>query len=447
MSSPAIGSFQIGVSGVGGLTGGGFFSAVDIANRALQHCGATRIDPAQGFLEDSKNASETQACYDGLRRAELRRNVWRFATRRTAIRPITATTMFIQPSLWSSTVTYVPGSLVTDTAGVLWSSIQNDNLNNQPGFTPAWEKYFGAVTADVYDSTQSYFAGELVYEFPGDGTYTVFKSVVNGNATDPSVPTAWDATVTYNKDQVIQRSSTLYQSLINLNLNKDPASVPALWVSITTYSTGQQVTGSDGMIYQSLVNSNLGIDPTLDNGTHWHNTGVLAAWTTNFSGQSGNDQWVEIDVGLVAPNIQYPVGTGPMEQSDTRNVYPLPANFLREAPQDPKAGSASIFGAPTRLLYTDWEYEGGFLVTRMSQPIVYRFVADIVDVTQMDDLFCEGLAARIGFEVCETLTQSTVKQNTIASAYNRFMTEARTVNGIETGPTEAPEDDWVATRL
>ena len=58
-----------------------FQNPVDIANRALQHCGAQRIDPTLGFTENSVNASECAFAYDKLRSAELQRNYWKFATK------------------------------------------------------------------------------------------------------------------------------------------------------------------------------------------------------------------------------------------------------------------------------------------------------------------------------------------------------------------------------
>src|SRR4051812_5428279 len=105
-----------------------FLSPVDIANRALQHCGASRIDVGQGFAEDSKNASETAFCYDKLRRAELRRNLWRFATKRAIIRAIDADTMILAPAMWVESTTYFVGSVVSDEDNNLWISMAPNNL-------------------------------------------------------------------------------------------------------------------------------------------------------------------------------------------------------------------------------------------------------------------------------------------------------------------------------
>lgn len=517
-----------------------FRTPVDIGNRACQHCGVTRI---ADFTEDSLQASEISFVYDKARRAELRRNVWRFAIKKAALRPIAPTTMFLNPILWASTTTYGFGAIVQDTAGFLWGSLAQDNINNAPGNSPAWEAYCGPLSVQPYDTTGTtgYYAGELVYESPGDGTYTVYLSVQSNNSQDPRAPTQWLSTTQYSRNQVVlyyapwavgttyaagaavsylgnnyvslaasnvgnvpptatskwvivsstlaapyydstvayaigqfvtysghryvcilastgnlpsnatywalQTSGTTYVSLIDFNLNQDPSLAPALWAVGTTYAAGNTVGASDGMIYSSVGSGNVGNDPTTDGGVHWTNTGVLDPWSTVNPFGTASVLWLQLAVALVDLLVVYPLGSGPNDQDATRNLYRLPANFLRKAPQDPKAGSVSFLGAPTGMMYDDWDLTNDYIVTQEVFPIVLRFVADITDVTKMDDMFCEGLGARIGLEVCERLTQSTAKMAAIASAYKTFMGDARTVNGIETGPVEPPVDDYISCRI
>ena len=128
------------------------------------------------------------------------------------------------------------------------------------------------------------------------------------------------------------------------------------------------------------------------------------------------------------------------------NVFHLPGNFLKIAPQGPKAGANPYLGAPTGLAYTDWNLEGNLMVSQEIQPIIFRFVADVTKVRNMDDMFCEGLACRIAAEVCEPLTQSSAKLTTIAGVYAKFMGDARTTNAIEIGSEEPPEDDLITCR-
>jgi hypothetical protein len=451
--------------------------------------------------------------------------------------------MFLQPVLWASTSTYGFGAIVSDAQGILWQSRAQDNINLAPGNSYAWETYCGPLTAQPYDTsgTTGYFAGELVYETPGDGTYSVYLSLQSNNSQDPRAPSQWLSTVQYSRDQVVifyaawavgttyaagaavsysgnnyvslsagnvgntpstsptkwsivsstlaagyydatvaytigqfvtylgfryvciaastgnlptnvsfwalQASGTTYASMIDFNLNQDPSSAAfALWSSTTTYSAAQKVGGSDGNIYSSIAGSNIGNDPVATNG-FWTNTGILNPWTTVNTFGTANDMWLQLSVALTDLQIIYPLGTGPASQDATRNIYRLPANYLRKAPQDPKAGSVSFLGAPTGLMYSDWNLQGDYIVSQEVFPILLRFVADVTDVRSFDDMFCEGLGARIGLEVCERLTQSTAKLSNIGAAYKVFMTEARTVNGIEVGAEEPPIDDWIACRI
>ncbi len=550
-----------------------FSTNVDIGNRACQHCGVPRIDPVLGFTEDTERANEISFAYGKLKVAELQRATWTFATRLAPLRPVDTNTMLLAPALWASTATYFKGSLVSDQNNTIWQSRVVNNLNNQPGQPGAifaWEPYFGPLTVQKYDSTQVYFAGELVYTAPGDGTYNVYASLVSNNAIDPSLPNQWSAATVYFQNQVVQQfpawavgttyskgqtvtytdgntyasltnantgnippasganwalvpvlilasiaapaispavvpltsspviewastttysignvvmfngtaylslinanannypnaaastswvalsGGTLYMSLIDLNVNNSPSSAPAAWAVGTTYTTGNKVAGSDGVIYSSVGAGNVGNNPVTDAGVHWTNTGVLAPWTITFTQGGGNSQWLQVGgslapsgVGLAQLDIVWPVNCGPSSDTRTRNVYRLPAGFLRVAPQNPKGALLPWLGGPAGNLQSDWTYNGNFLVTWNTGPILYRFVADVADVTLFDPMFCEGLAARIGMEVCETLTQSTQKIQTIRQAYERFMSEARTVNAVEAGFEDPPEDEYISVR-
>jgi hypothetical protein len=480
----------------------GYLDSLDIANRALFHLGAVRI---VSITENTKNNATMSFLYDKLRAAELRRNVWRFATRRAVIRPVTPTTLLVSPLPWSSTQLYLPGAIVADTNGVLWQSTLAENLNNQPGQSAAWDQYFGPMTADLFsqvsnftawsavtayvtgnqvsyqsvayqalqnntnqppntpssqywapitiNNTNGYYAGEMTYvpvsEAGGFGAagYVVFLSMTNGNTDVPNVPTPWNPTVQYTADQTVSYNGSQWRNLLPINLNITPATPPAAWAAGTTYASGNQVTGADFYIYQSIGNGNLGNNPTNSgNPSFWTNTGVLAGWSSTPTLFGADLNWLPLQVSLTNLTFVYPVGSGPATDAETRNVFRLPSSFLREAPQDPKRGGVSYLGAPSGMMYDDWEFEGNFLVSRDAWPIVFRFVADIYQVSQFDDMFCEGLAARMAYEGCEDITQSIGKQGACAQAYNKFMADARTVNGIETGATEPPVDDYITCR-
>lgn len=548
----------------------------DIGNRALQHLGQRQMSAALGFSENTKNATETSFAYGKLREAELHRNSWRFAIRRQILRAIDTNTLIVKPALFVQATTYFRGSIVADGNNNLWISNQPNNLGNDPLASTAWDPYFGPLTVALYDSTQSYYTGELVYTAAGDGTVAVFLSLVTGNVLDPSLPNQWNATTTYFKNQVVQSfpawsslttysqgqtitytdgntytslinsnlnnippntintdwalmpvlslqsvqvpanpqtsatpisplqtspvyewassqsysignfvmfdgneyvslvnnnignypnaaastswaevtNGTLYMSLIDLNTNNAPASnSPAAWSGSTSYSIGNQVTASDGLTYTSKINSNLNNNPAGNAFPSDWTQGPLTAWTTTFTQGGGNQQWLQIGgtafpsgVSVGTPNIVYPLGTGPATDLSTSNIFHLPAGYLRRAPRDPKAGSQSQFGAPTNLFVDDWEFEGDYIVSRESNPIVFRFVANVTDVRKMDPMFCEALAADIAKATCETLTQSTAKKQIAQQEYDRAIGMAALQNGIEVGGEEPVMDDWLAVR-
>ncbi len=262
-----------------------FQTQIDIGSRALQHIGSSRMDPVLGFNDTAvRGAPEAGFAYDKVREAVLQENVWTCAVRRTVLRPVDANTMLLAPALWTSGTTYFIGSIVTDQSGNMWISNIPNNLANDPLLSNFWDPYFGPMTASLYDTATAYFSGELVYTTSGDGKNRCYLSLQNGNSDNPGIATAWSATTTYFKNQVVTYLSIAYMSLIDLNTNNTPSASPALFNIATTYAIGNTVGASDGVIYTSLSNGNVGNDPTLDGGVHWSSGGVLNKWTTVFVG-------------------------------------------------------------------------------------------------------------------------------------------------------------------
>lgn len=374
-----------------------FRTPLDIANRVCQLCGVQSIG-LEGFTEDSPQAFEIGQAYDKMRRVELRRNLWGPAIKHAVLRPVDVTSRLLQPVMWYSGTTYFFGALVTDAAGVIWSSKLPINLNRGPGYdTSAWELYCGPLAVNPYTSNMTYYAGEVVYKYAGDGSYTVYLSLISANADDPATSNAWDATATYRLGEVVTYSAVQYQSLVDLNLNQQP-------------------------------------------NTH------AAAWSTVVTAGTGSRNWRLLSCALAPMNVIYPLGTGPGSQAGTRNIFRKPANYLRDAPQDPKAGSQSWLGMASALVYDDWLFEDDYIISS-STILPLRFGADQADVSKFDPMMSEGVALRIGVAVGKRLTQSQETLNEVKEQYGKFMSEARLTNGIEQGSTEPPLDDWITCRL
>src|ERR1019366_1592588 len=89
-----------------------------------------------------------------VRRSELQRNIWVFATRKVVLRAVDVNTMLLVPTLYNAATTYLPGAIVEDANKQMWFSLAEANLNNAPGGNnDVWEAYFGPRTIEPYDAT------------------------------------------------------------------------------------------------------------------------------------------------------------------------------------------------------------------------------------------------------------------------------------------------------
>lgn len=416
----------------------------------------------------------------------------------------TAITGLLAAAVWDATKTYLHGSLVAY-SGQIWQARQAVAVNVEPDINPvSWEQFFGTLAVNawvaggnannpqlwaagtsyavgqsamgtdlnIYTSKANgnvgnnpttdggvhwqlvgaaplsggYFAGELVYTQSGR-VINVYLSLSTGNVDIPGIVPAYSASQGYEIGDSVISAAVTYQSQIDFNLGNTPV---ALWLVGTTYAAAATVLGSDNHLYTSTGSGNVGHNPVGNAGVNWTDGGV-APWglqpNTQDDSMTGLN-WLQLGTATIsAIDILYPAGSGPLDQTATRNVFLLPNGFMREAPQDPKAGSSSFLGAPSGLAYNDWVYGDGYLISREVEPICLRFAADVQDVSRMDSMFCELLAARIALEGNERVTQSSEKESVIGAKYKQFGGEARTVNGIEQGPTEPPEDDYLTTRI
>lgn len=362
---------------------------------------------------------------------------------------------------WAVGTTYSQGQTIAYTDGNTYASLTNGNVGNTPSTSLTnWAKVPTLILATqqvpettvTSPPTSSPVIGWNVNTVYSIGAFVMFSgaeyvSIANNNT--GNYPNAYGST-----SWKVLTGGTSYMSLFDLNINNAPSSAPAAWAIGTTYATGNKVYSPvTGLIYSSVGSGNIGHDPSTDNGTNWTSTNTLCPWTTVFTQGGGNNQWMQIGgasfaagVGLAKLNIIWPVGTGPLVQTSTRNVFRVPAGFLRIANQNPGMGVMSWLGGPSGMTYKDWSLTGKYLLTAEAGPLLFRFVADFQDVTSMDPLFCEGLAAAIAEEVAEPLTQSTAKVNTCKATYKEKIMMAKVENGIEQGSDEPPDDDFITVR-
>ena len=443
-----------------------YYTPVDIGNRALIRVGYDLL--LTTLTDNSKAAKLVNFNYDKLRKAELRRNVWTFATRRTMIRPYNSTCLQFVPEVYNAAKTYIPGSIVSY-ANQVYEATQAVPLATPPDVNSTssvnpytasayWQIWFGSPMVSQWSysqqqggpsfwvSTTSYAAQTQVIGSDGNEYYSLINGNLNNNpVTDGGVH--WGYVGVAPTGQGYLQGELVYYPLganpgiyrcMNQNLNLQPGSTPA-WVSTQTYAQFQTVTYG-GVVYQSTEPLNVGNTPT--------GTGAWVTIPSTQTNQMEGSNWLLLGAAsLIDFQINYPANSGPSTDEATRNVFILPNGFLRPCSQDPKAGIISYLGAPSERRAVDWTYENGYLISSYFTPIPYRFVADVQNVGEFDAMFCEGLAMKLAKEICEPLTQSTEKLQMIQADYKTIMGEARIVDGIEAGATQQPLDDYIACRV
>lgn len=119
------------------------------------------------------------------------------------------------------------------------------------------------------------------------------------------------------------------------------------------------------------------------------------------------------------------------------NSYPLPADFIKLAPVYPERGTNT----------QDWVIEGRRILTNDKAPLQIRYVYRVTDPNEMDSLFREFLATELAFEICEEITQSNQKKESLRDDRKYIIAEARKANAFENIPVEAPDDDFITCRF
>jgi hypothetical protein len=88
---------------------------------------------------------------------------------------------------------------------------------------------------------------------------------------------------------------------------------------------------------------------------------------------------------------------------------------------------------------------GGTVPTPVPLPLLY--VADVTNTAQFHPLFVEALACQLAVEMCERITQSTTKKQSMEMAYTRTIREARFVNAVQNPPQSRPDNTWILSRV
>ena len=112
--------------------------------------------------------------------------------------------------------------------------------------------------------------------------------------------------------------------------------------------------------------------------------------------------------------------------------YTLPASAIKiRRPTDP---------------YLDWQVKGRKIFTNDGPVLNLDYVTDIEDVTMFDPLFYQAVALKMAIAMCEEITQSNSKQQTIYQKWKDVMVDAKASNAFESPPIDGEEGSWLLAR-
>lgn len=112
--------------------------------------------------------------------------------------------------------------------------------------------------------------------------------------------------------------------------------------------------------------------------------------------------------------------------------YALPTNCLRVIQLEEKS---MVFKIEGRNLLTD------------ESPARIIYVSQVTDPNQFDAMFTEALSARLAAELAITIAESNSLYQNMMEVYRMKITDARSIDGQESGEPEIVSDTWLDSRL
>lgn len=126
-------------------------------------------------------------------------------------------------------------------------------------------------------------------------------------------------------------------------------------------------------------------------------------------------------------------------------LFTLPSDCLRllEIGDYHFGGTSSDYVTSSTAPYA---IEGNQILTNLAAPLNVRYIRRVTDPGSFDSCFSESLAARLAYECCERITQSTSKREDCLQAYQMALREARTANALERPSEQMSDDTWLTAR-
>jgi hypothetical protein len=126
--------------------------------------------------------------------------------------------------------------------------------------------------------------------------------------------------------------------------------------------------------------------------------------------------------------------------------FQLPSNCLRvlEVGNYWPGGDTSDYRNRSVAEFT---IEGNIILTNIAAPLNLRYIQQITNPGMFDPAFAEAFSARLAWETCEQITQSSDKRKLAENEYKRAILEATQANALESAPEFKADDSWMMARI
>jgi hypothetical protein len=118
-----------------------------------------------------------------------------------------------------------------------------------------------------------------------------------------------------------------------------------------------------------------------------------------------------------------------------QNRFPVPSDLVR---------LVEVIGP--REAVESYRFESRAILADTADPVFIRYVRDVVELGDWDDMAVETLAARIGYEIADVISGDRGRKSDCWSEFTRNTKEAGGVDGKEDPPEEPYESSWVTAR-
>jgi hypothetical protein len=186
---------------------------------------------------------------------------------------------------------------------------------------------------------------------------------------------------------------------------------------------------ADFVTIANLAASALGEDDQLrspDDNTHLSRS-VLAVWNVERRAALRDHSW------NFAMRRQALPASADQDASPYGFAYRIPASSVR---------LIEVLG----YRRGDYQLEGPFILADAAAPLRIRFIADVVEPAEWDDMFAKAFAMRVAWQIADRITGDTGRVQLAERKYRDALSEAKRVDARENPQVPSVPTGWEMAR-